>query len=395
MNTNRNSETKKAMEATSSSMNPPLSAQGRGEGRQGGRLLVGSGGNTPNNHTSNTRTPSSSLSSPVTPSTGIVTENGSCQNALMTMVSPPPPVEAAAAAAAAEAQPPSIPDPQDECVLCCYPLPLKRDESVYKVCCGEVICYGCIIAQRRTLIIGMNVKKPIKGSTEEELEFKTILCAKLRVVCPFCRARSSKKEELLKRLHTRINKYKDPIAMRILGTYYNEGEYGLSKNPKKAEELLKRSYDLGDPTAAIFLAELYSEHIPDQARELKCLEEGARRGNCFCMRILACKADRSGNYKEVKRLSIAAACSGDDQAMYNLMEYFPTPSNDIKTTRHAHKAANDKVKSEPREYAMRYKVFQDNMFTARKLLMAKGVSLEEATRLIEEEKTAVGNVVLL
>ena len=370
MNTNRNSGTKKATAATSSSMNPPLSAQGRGEGR---------GGNTPNNHTSNTRTPSSSLSSPVTPSTGIVTENGSCQNALMTMASLPPPAEAAAAAAAAaaEAPPPSIPDPQDECVLCCYPLPLKLKEIQYKTCCGEVICHGCIIAQRRTLIIGTNVKKPIKGSTEEELEFKTMLTSKLRVVCPFCRARSStKKEELLKRLHTRINKYKDPIAMRILGTYYNEGEYGLSKNPKKAEELLKRSYDLGDPTAASLLAELYSEHIPDQARELKYSEEGARRGNCFCMRVLACKADRSGNYKEVKRLSIAAACSGDDQAMYNLMEYFPL--DDMKTTRHAHKVANDKVKSEPREYAMRYEVFR-----------AKRI----ATRKLKAKAKAVGNVV--
>ena len=78
----------------------------------------------------------------------------------------------------------------DECVLCCYPLPLKLNEYTYKSCCGEIICNGCILAQQRTLIIGTNVKKPIKGSKEEERECMTILLSELRLscVCPFCRS---------------------------------------------------------------------------------------------------------------------------------------------------------------------------------------------------------------
>ena len=53
------------------------------------------------------------------------------------------PAAEAIAAAAAEAAPPSpMPDQQDECVLCCYPLPLKQDETLYKECCGQVICNG-------------------------------------------------------------------------------------------------------------------------------------------------------------------------------------------------------------------------------------------------------------
>ena len=90
------------------------------------------------------------------------------------------PAEAAAPAANTETSspPPSIPDPQDECVLCCYPFPLKLAGSVYHECCGEVICWGCIIAQKRTLIIGTNVMKPIAGSKGEELEFIRILASK-------------------------------------------------------------------------------------------------------------------------------------------------------------------------------------------------------------------------
>ena len=103
------------------------------------------------------------------------------------------PQVAAAAAVAEPTLPPSIPDPQneDECVLCCYPFPLKENGSCYKSCCGELICQGCIIAQKRTLIIGTDVKKPIAGSKEEDLEFITILeSAEQMMVCPFCRAKS-------------------------------------------------------------------------------------------------------------------------------------------------------------------------------------------------------------
>ena len=97
-----------------------------------------------------------------------------------------------AAAAPTEPTPPSTEDPHEECVLCCYPLPPTPEESVYQECCGEVICNGCIIAQRRTLIIGTNVKKPIAGSREEELEFSTLLFSKQPMVCPFCAVETTK-----------------------------------------------------------------------------------------------------------------------------------------------------------------------------------------------------------
>ena len=42
---------------------------------------------------------------------------------------------------------------------------------------GVLICWDCIIAERRTLIIGTNVKKLIQqgSSKEEELEFMSAL----------------------------------------------------------------------------------------------------------------------------------------------------------------------------------------------------------------------------
>ena len=67
------------------------------------------------------------------------------------------------------------------------------------------------------------------------------------VVCPFCRTRvPTNDKEFLKRLWEQIDEYNDPKAMQILGEYYIEGEHGLTKNLKKAEELHHRVYDLGD-----------------------------------------------------------------------------------------------------------------------------------------------------
>ena len=302
------------------------------------------------------------------------------------MAPPPPPsaietasasstaVAAAAAAAPAEPPPPSMEDPHDECVLCCYPLPLKvkgECQSVYKVCCGEEICMGCIIAQQRTLIIGTNVKKPIQGSREEELEFIRMLTSEQIMVCPFCRAKDpTNYKEYLKRLWERIDDYKDPEAMNHMGWSYESGEHGLTKNLKRAEELYQQAYDLGDATAANILAELYINHIPDhpdqQARIMKFLEEGIKRGSSHCNNRLGFLATKAGHLEEAKRFLMTAARSGHEEAMRCLIVNYQAPGSviskeDFATILRAHKAVRDNRKSEPREYARRHKAFQDKM----------------------------------
>ena len=287
----------------------------------------------------------------------------------MTTASP----AAAVSTAADPTEPPPSPateDPhEDECVLCCYPFPFEPSESIYHTCCGELICNGCITAQKRTLIIGSNVKKPIGGSKEEESEFKKILSSKQIMVCPFCRTEqpTNAKEEL-KRLWERIDEYKDPKAMRMLGSYYMNGDHGLTKIPKKAEELYQQAYDLGDDIAAYNL----SLQASDEARRMKYLEEGVKRGNAHCNNCLGFLAAKSDNYEEAKRQFMSAARSGHKKAMSNLMLIYQTPGSvvskeDLATTLRTHKAANDTRKSEPREYAIRFKAFKEKMITTGKM----------------------------
>ena len=280
---------------------------------------------------------------------------------------------ATAATAAATLAPPPIQE-WGTCVICCYPLPLNADEIVYKACCGETICLGCIMGQKRTLIIGTDVKNPVKGSKEEELEFERISLSE-DPVCPFCRAEdhsAGDHEELLKRLFKQIDEYKDPRAMVMAGKYYVEGLHGVSKDLTKAEELYKRSYDLGYPMAAHYLYELYHNHIPnaDKVVMMKYLEEGARRGLAHSIFQLAHHVYRDGNRGDGTRRFMMAARCGHENAMDTLMKCYRQgllSDEDLATTRRDYKAAMEAVTSEPREYAKRYTSFVTKLYETRNI----------------------------
>ena len=98
---------------------------------------------------------------------------------------------------------------------------------------------------------------------------------------------------------------------------------------------------------------------------MKYLEERARRGHEHCMARLAIRAAQSGDHEEAKRCFMTAARSGHVGAMGSLVAtYREEPGSlvskdDLATTLRAHKAISDKRTSEPREYAMRHKVFEE------------------------------------
>ena len=117
------------------------------------------------------------------------------------------------------------------------------------------------------------------------------------------------------------------------------------------------------------LAGLYTLDIPDPARVMKYLEEGVKRGDAYCMDRLGALTAEFGNHEEAKRyLMMTAARSGHDWAMRNLMVNYQAPGSvvskdDLAGTLRAHKAVNDKRKSEPREYAKRQNAFEEKVRT--------------------------------
>ena len=116
----------------------------------------------------------------------------------------------------------------------------------------------------------LNLKNPdgsSKGRTPEDVQFMLIYQHGLGL-CPFCRTKDHENdEEIVQKLHHRISIRSEDdytTALVTLGSFYSEGEYGLPKDHKKAEQLYKQANDLDDPTAAWNLYSLYHEFYPDQ-----------------------------------------------------------------------------------------------------------------------------------
>ena len=92
------------------------------------------------------------------------------------------------------------PPPNDDCDVCCLPLPLDQEEKTYYSCCGKTICFGCSYAD----------------VTENN-----------RALCPFCRTpHHTSNGELIERLSKRVQA-SDAGAMNMLGYHYCQGDIGV------------------------------------------------------------------------------------------------------------------------------------------------------------------------
>ena len=144
-----------------------------------------------------------------------------------------------------------------ECTICCMPLPLDEQQSIYEACCGKLLCRGCTVASRRALLDKTSLHKlgQVKNKLEiEELEFN-LLVRTDNTPSAFCRSlRPVDNKQYIKRLQTRIDKYNDPTAMNQLDDYYIDGLKGAGK--------------AGDREAINFLMQLYrSGHLTKQDLE--------------------------------------------------------------------------------------------------------------------------------
>ena len=120
--------------------------------------------------------------------------------------------------------------PNKDCPICLLRLPLLGSGSVYKSCCGKVICSGCCHA-------------PVYDNLGNAI---------IERKCPYCRTPvPTSFEESIERLQKRVE-LDDAEAIRNLGCYYREGddgEYGLPQDYDKAFELFVRAGELGHAIA--------------------------------------------------------------------------------------------------------------------------------------------------
>lgn len=190
------------------------------------------------------------------------------------------------------------PPPREECPVCTLAMPLNPSQSVYKSCCGNLLCASCVFESNRVL-----------GGAQYS--------------CPFCRRVAAKTDrEEVGRLRTLIARG-DPKAMLMLSGRFVKGE-SVSNVEGEAIELLRRAADLGQPQAARQLGKMYSVGLDGVERDVeeaeRLLTVAAERGFVAARWDLGELELGRRNFPRAKRHLIIAAAGGNEESLERLKQ---------------------------------------------------------------------------
>ena len=179
----------------------------------------------------------------------------------------------------------------DECPICLIPT-LTSGQSVFKSCCGKVICNGCIYAMLMS-----------EGGKD---------------LCAFCRtppARSD--EEMIKRTKKLMEK-DNAEAFHQLAGYYADGECGLVRDQRKANELYLKAGELGCSKGYYLLGMNHYNGrgvAIDKKKAKHYYELAAICGDIHSRHNLGCIEYNSGNYDRSLKHFIISAKAGHELSL--------------------------------------------------------------------------------
>ena len=178
---------------------------------------------------------------------------------------------------------------EEDCPICFLTLPSLITGRKYKLCCGKIICSGCIHAVR---IMDGDAK------------------------CPFCRVPTpTSDEEIIERYKKRAE-MDDANGFFNLGCCYRHGEYGVPQDWDKALELWHRAGELGCALAYSSIGNAYviGDCIEKDEQKAKYYWElGAIGGHEIARYNLGIIEGRKGNTsRALKHYMIAAECGYND-----------------------------------------------------------------------------------
>ncbi|KAL7536563.1 hypothetical protein ACHAXR_008266, partial [Thalassiosira sp. AJA248-18] len=224
------------------------------------------------------------------------------------------------------------PPPKDECPICFLPLPFIEEETIYKSCCGKMICLGCAYGDFHARFTKDN--------------------------CPFCRAPlESSDEEEIERLNKRIE-VGDAEAMYKLGCNYRAGD-GVPQDFNKALELWHRSAKLGrnESHYDIGTVYFYGEGVEKDVKKAKYhWELAAMGGNVAARHNLGTVEWNTGNMNRAIKHSLISAACGCDNSLKRIQRGFSdghVTKDDFEKALRAHKECKDEMQSDQRDEARR------------------------------------------
>jgi TPR repeat protein len=180
-----------------------------------------------------------------------------------------------------------------------------------------------------------------------------------QIPCPFCRTPAHASDgEWIERIKKRAEA-DDAEAMRNLGCYYRDGEYGLRQNHAKAMKLWLRAGELGFAMGYynIGYAYVYGEGVEVDTKKAKYYFEFAAMGmggNVYARHNLGILEKREGNMnRAVKHWMISAGAGFDDSLKAIRQCYLEghATKDDFEKALRTHKEAADEMKSDQRDAA--------------------------------------------
>ena len=222
------------------------------------------------------------------------------------------------------------PPPREDCEICMLPLPTNPKEQKYQPCCGKMLCYGCIHAA---------------------------YTADRRQLCPFCRTpEHTSAEEALQRTKKRAED-NDYNSICQLGSFYDNGDYGLPQDMKKAIELWLRAGELGCAASYYNVGHAYlnGDGVERDIEKAKLYWElAAMMGDATARHNLGAFESNAANVERAVKHYMISAGAGDDNSLKEIRKAFMdghATKDDFEKALRSHKESKDEMKSNQRDKA--------------------------------------------
>ena len=222
------------------------------------------------------------------------------------------------------------PPPAEDCPICMLLLPSLHTGYKYRLCCGKIICSGCLHAvEKRDGGVGL---------------------------CPFCRTPTPTAKEIGEQYKKRVE-VDDAEAMSNLGGCYYNGSNGLPQDYNKALELWHRAAKLGNTTSYYSIGAAYYEGNGVERDEKKAKyywELAAMRGHVQARHNLGAFEYNAGNMDRAVKHHMIAAGVGYTESLEVIKQMFKkgeATKDDYAKALRAYQANLVEIKSAQRDEA--------------------------------------------
>ena len=232
--------------------------------------------------------------------------------------------------------------PRPECDICFNQLPVESNQKTYKLCCGKIVCRGCI----------------------EEIRDKDNRKVKDGDLCPFCRVVSipSNTVKLVKK-RMELN---DPESFMIMSHILIEGSYGQKKDEEKALSLIEEGARLGSEDANTSLGFAYLQGAfglqKDIGKAKRYLEIAAIKGSVEARYRLGCMENTEETVSRGVKHFIIGARDGHKPSLDSVKKAFTrgyATKEEYEATLRTYHESQNATKTKEREKALKFNTQAD------------------------------------